>query len=121
MSSEGEDRIRSGSKWSPAADRLDVAVVVMLAMFVVILFVTILVQPESCGPQAPVPTSPCEDQSPPECLVKTIEQASSSQFEHYVYCACVTVEGLSKGYVATSKRPVSTQKLLEISGRDEPH
>jgi hypothetical protein len=44
--------------------------------------------------------TPCEEQAPPDCLRETIEQAVDSQFVHYCYCACMTTEGLSKGYVA---------------------
>ena len=45
--------------------------------------------------------TPCEEQAPPECLRETIEQAMDSQFVHYCYCACMTTEGLGKGYVAS--------------------
>lgn len=44
--------------------------------------------------------TPCEEQAPPECLRETIEQAVDSQFRNYVYCACMTEDGLAKGYVA---------------------
>ena len=109
MSSDGSERTNHGVAVATAT----------CAILVIGLFLAILAQPDGCQSDAPTdaPTSPCEDQAPPECLVKTIEQATSSQFEHYVYCACVTVEGLSKGYVAASQRHASTQKLLEISGR----
>lgn len=48
--------------------------------------------------------TPCEDQAPPECIDETIEQASSSQFVRYRYCACMTTEGAAKGYIAADTR-----------------
>jgi hypothetical protein len=104
-----------GETGTPGQSRAGVVALATCAILVTGLFLAILAQPDGC--QSEAPGTPCEDQAPPECLVKTIEQATSSQFEHYVYCACVTVEGLSKGYVAASNSPVSTQKLLEITGR----
>lgn len=107
--------LSDGETGTPGQSRAGVVALATCAILVTGLFLAILAQPDGC--QSEAPGTPCEDQAPPECLAKTIEQATSSQFEHYVYCACVTVEGLSKGYVAASKRPASTQKLLEISGR----
>jgi hypothetical protein len=49
------------------------------------------------------PQTPCEDQAPPECIDETIEQADSSQFARYRYCACMTDDG-AKGYLATIDR-----------------
>lgn len=88
-------------------------VFVALSCLTLALFAMILVQPHGCqgSTQQPVPTGPCEEQPPIECIANTIEQASSSQFEHYVYCACVTDDGLSKGYVAAIKRPLARQTL----------
>lgn len=64
---------------------------------------------------------PCEDQAPVGCLQETIEQASSSQFVHYVYCGCVTDDGLALGYLAATKRPVLSQRVPEIFGRDKSY
>jgi hypothetical protein len=120
LSSDGEDTERTPEQVGDDAKSLRAIAFAVVTILVLALFVAILFQPEGCDQwRRPALDSPCEDQAPSECLVDTIEQASSSQFEHYVYCACVTVEGLSKGYVAASKRPASTQKLLEITGRDD--
>jgi hypothetical protein len=47
---------------------------------------------------------PCEDQAPMECLPETIEQADSSNFVRYRYCACMTVDGMALGYIAAEER-----------------
>lgn len=107
--------LSSGDKKSESS--IDRVVAGMMSVFVscmvLALVVVILIQPQGCqnSTQQPVPTGPCEEQPPIECIADTIEQASSSQFEHYVYCACVTDDGLSKGYVAAIKRPSIGRKL----------
>ena len=73
------------------------------------------------GAQAPPSNGPCEEQPPIECIAETIEQASSSQFEHYVYCACVTDDGLSKGYVAASKNSFNNPRASGIPSNVYPN
>ena len=88
------EQANNEGKWAMTV--FAIAIVLMLILFTAILF-----RPDGC--QSSVPDDPCRDQAPLECLANTVEQASSSQFEHYVYCACVTDDGESKGYVAADK------------------
>lgn len=109
------EQIKNDAKWMGTGFAIAVVSVLTLA-----LFAAILIQPQGCrgSTQQSVPTAPCEEQPPIECIANTIEQASSSQFEHYVYCACVTDDGLSKGYVAAIKRPLARQTLPWIPDHD---
>jgi hypothetical protein len=73
-----------------------ILVVVALVCAVVVAHLVV-----DCGPGGGFrQQTPCEDQAPPECVDETIEQASVSQFVRYRYCACMTYEGLAKGYIA---------------------
>lgn len=64
-----------------------------------------------------VPDDPCGDQAPPECIADTVEQASSSQFIHYVYCGCVTVDGIALGYVAADAQMSKGRSEIFKHGR----
>lgn len=75
------------------------------AAFVIVASMSVAIVPffiygSSCSNNNYVPEDPCHDQLPPECIAETVEQASSSQFAHYVYCGCMTVDGTALGYVA---------------------
>lgn len=73
-------------------------IIVLLCM----IFIVMAARSSGCqdGVQQ-TPDPPCREQAPLECLVDTVEQASDSQFDHYVYCACMTDDGSAKGYIAT--------------------
>jgi hypothetical protein len=86
------------------------------------IFVVVAAKSAGCqdGTQQ-APPLPCEDQAPRECLVDTVEQATSSQFENYVYCACMTDDGQSRGYVAAGKNLLSSRNSLETPGNGHSH
>lgn len=69
----------------------------MVALLLVMVVVAHLLV--DCSPMEWHQQTPCEDQAPPECFEDTVEQASSSQFSRYRYCACMTDDG-AKGYIA---------------------
>jgi hypothetical protein len=79
-------------------------VFVVLVMAVVMLVTWLAIRYDWGGELRQREQTPCEDQAPQECVGETIEQASSSQFIHYSYCACMTDDGLAKGYIAARVR-----------------
>jgi len=42
----------------------------------------------------------CARAAPRECVRSTIESSRSRDFNGYYYCACVTSNGMSKGFIA---------------------
>lgn len=88
---------------------------------VLVLFAVGIVYVACHSSEPEVPRRPCREQAPPECLVDTVERGWTNginrQFDHYFYCACLTADGTTKGYLAADEE--MTKRLREIAGHEK--
>jgi len=88
---------------------------------IIVVLVAVLAGRAYLYSEPEVPRVPCRDQAPPECLMDTVElgwtNGISRQFEHYFYCACLTADGTTKGYMAADEE--MTKRLREIAGHEK--